>query len=119
LNSVISKLLGRIFSKRDPATLYISIDELPNPRDWGTLDFAVGGKLIFSEDVNLLAGSADAVLDLMALHWQTIQSSGYQRIAYHNVSSWLQERIEQKLYRGWTADRTLSLQIPVGGGIGA
>ncbi len=55
MNSVISKLLGRIFSKRDPATLYISIDELPNSRDWGRLDFTVGEKLIFSEDVNLLA----------------------------------------------------------------
>lgn len=116
---MISKLFGGLFPKRDPATLYISIDELPNPRDWGTLDFAVGGKLIFRVDVNLLAGSADTVLDLMALHWQTIQCSGYQRITYHNVSSWLQERIEQKLYRGWTADRTLSLQIPVGSGVSA
>lgn len=95
---VIIELLGKLFPKRDPETLYISIGELPNPRNWGTLDFAVGGKLIFSEDVNLVAASADAVEVLMAQHWQTIQGSGFQRIAYRNVSGWLQDRIEQKLH---------------------
>lgn len=86
---MLAELLRRVLPKSDPATLYISIDELPNPRDWGTLDFAVGGKLVFSEDVNLVADSLDVIEALIGRHWQAIQSSGYQRIEYRNVSEWL------------------------------
>lgn len=97
---MLAELLRRVLPKSDPATLYISIDELPNPRDWGTLDFAVGGKLVFNADVNLVADSLDVIEALIGRHWQAIQSSGYQRIEYRNVSEWLQERIEQKLQCG-------------------
>lgn len=97
---MLAELLYRFSPKSDPATLYISITELPNPRNWGTLDFAVGGKLLFSEDVNLVADSLDAIEALIGRHWQAIQCSGYQRIEYRNVSAWLQERIEQKLHCG-------------------
>lgn len=107
---VIIELLGKFFPKRDPATLYITINELPNPRNWGTLDFSVGGKLIFSEDVNLVAASAGAVWELMTQHWQAIQGSGFQRIAYRNVSGWLQDRIEQKLQWTGAVDASSSLQ---------
>lgn len=95
---MIIELLGKLFQKRDSSTLYICINELPNPRNWGTLDFAVGGKFIFSEDVNLVAASADAVWELMSQHCQAIQGSGFQRIEYSNISEWLQEYIEQKLH---------------------
>lgn len=94
---MLTELLGHFFTKSDPSTLYISIDELPNPRDWGTLDFAVGEQLVFSTDVKLVADSLDAIEALIGLHWQAIQCSGYQRIEYRNVSAWFQERIEQKL----------------------
>ena len=97
---MLAELLHRLLPNSDPATLYISITELPNPRGWGILDFAVGGKLLFSEDVNLVAGSLDAIEALLGRHWQAIQYSGYQRIEYRNVSGWLQERIEQKLHCG-------------------
>lgn len=94
---MLAELLRSVLPKSDPATLYISIDELPNPRDWGTFDVAVGRKLVFSADVNLVADSLDVIEALIGRHWQAIQSSGYQRIEYRNVSEWLQERIEQKL----------------------
>ena len=97
---MLAELLRRVLPKSDPATLYISIDELPNPRDWGTLDFAVGGKLDFSADVNLVADSLDAIEALLGRHWQAIQCSGYQRIEYRNVSDLLQEHIEQRLHCG-------------------
>jgi hypothetical protein len=95
---MLAELLRRVLPKSDPATLYISIDELPNPRDWGTLDFAVGEQLVFSTDVNLVANSLDAIEALIGRHWRAIQCSGYQRIEYRNVSGWLQEHIEQKLH---------------------
>lgn len=104
------ELLSRLLLKRDPATLYISINELPNPRSWGTLDFAMGEKLLFSEDVHLVAPSADAVYELMERHGQVIQGCRYQRIVYCNISEWLQERIEEKLHQAGATAGSLCLQ---------
>ena len=95
-----SALVNKLSSKRDPAVLYVTIDELPNPRDWGTVDLMVGNKLIFSEDIDLAAPNTDAIEALIGQHWQEIQSSGYQRIEYKNVSDWVQKKIEEKLASG-------------------
>ncbi len=97
---IVQNLMAKLFPKTDLATLYVSIDELPNPRDWGTLDFVVGSKLIFSEDINLASPTFDAIEALIGQHWQEIQSSGYQRIVYDNVAEWVQKKIEEKLASG-------------------
>ena len=96
----LSALVTKLSPKRDPAALYVTIDELPNPRDWGTVDLMVGNKLIFSEDVDLAAPNTDAIEALIGQHWQEIQTSGYQRIEYKNVSGWVQKKIEEKLASG-------------------
>ena len=96
----LSALVNKLSPKRDPAVLYVTIDELPNPRDWGTVDLIAGNKLIFSEDVHLAAPNTDAIEALIGQYWQEIQSSGYQRIEYKNVSGWLQKKIEEKLASG-------------------
>ena len=95
-----SALVNKLSPKRDPAVLYVTIDELPNPRDWGTVDLMVGNQLIFNEDIDLAAPNTDALEALIGQHWQEIQSSGYQRIEYKNVSDWVQKKIEQKLASG-------------------
>ena len=95
-----SALVNKLSPKRDPAVLYVTIDELPNPRDWGTVDFMVGNKLIFSEDMDLAAPNTDAIEALIGQYWQEIQTSGYQRIEYKNVSDWVQKKIEEKLDSG-------------------
>ena len=95
-----SALVNKLSPKRDPAVLYVTIDELPNPRDWGTVDLMVGTRLIFSEDMDLAAPNTDAIEALIGQHWQEIQSSGYQRIEYKNVSDWVQKKIEEKLASG-------------------
>ena len=92
-----SALFQKLSPGRDPEILYVTIDELPNPRDWGTVDFIAGNKLIFSEDVDLAAPNTDAIEALIGQHWQEIQASGYQRIKYKNVSYWVQLKIEEKL----------------------
>jgi len=89
---MIKRLLGWVWPKTDPSTLYVIIDELPNPRDWGTLDLIAGNKLIFSEDIDLAAPNTDAIEALIGQYWQEIQSSGFRRIEYKNVSDWLQKR---------------------------
>jgi len=97
---LLASIVNKLSPRRDLATLYVSIDELPNPRDWGTLDFAVGDKLIFSEDVDLAAPTIEAIEALIGRHWEEIQSSGYQRIVYKNVAKWVQKKIEEKLVYG-------------------
>lgn len=98
--STLGNLFSKLFPKQDPDTLYISIEELPNPRDWGILDFVVVSKSIFSEDINLAAPTFDPIEALIGQHWQEIQSSGYQRIVYDNVAEWVQKKIEEKLASG-------------------
>ena len=97
---LFSALVNKLSPKRDPAVLYVTIDELPNPRDWGTVDLMVGDKLIFSEDVDLAAPNTNAIEALIGQYWQELQSSGYQRIEYKNVSGWVQKKIEEKLASG-------------------
>ena len=97
---ILSDLVNMIMPKSDPSVLYVSIHELPNPRDWGTVDLIAGNKLIFSEDIDLAAPNTDAIEALIGQYWQEIQSSGYQRIEYKNVSDWVQKKIEEKLASG-------------------
>jgi len=87
-----SALVNKLSPKQDPTVLYVIIDELPNPRDWGTVDLIAGNKLIFSEDIDLAAPNTDAIEALIGQNWQEIQSSGYQRIEYKNVSDWVKKR---------------------------
>jgi hypothetical protein len=56
-------------AESDPSVFYVSIDELPNPRDWGTVDLIAGNKLIFSEDIDLAAPSIGAIKALIAQYW--------------------------------------------------
>ena len=87
--------------------MYVSIDELPNPRDWGTVDFSVGAKLIFRRDVDLAAPTFEEIEGLIGQHWEKIQASGYQRIAYDNVTGWGPNKLEGKLGRGGLFDLVL------------
>ena len=96
----LSALVQKLSPKREPAVLYVTIDELPNPRNWGTVDLMVGNQLIFNEDIDLAAPNTDAIEALIGQYWQEIQSSGYQRIEYKNVSDWVQKKIEEKLASG-------------------
>ncbi len=97
---ILSNIVNMLMPKSDPSVLYVSIDELPNPRDWGTVDFIAGNKMIFSEDIDLAAPNTDAIEALIGQYWQEIQSSGSQRIEYKNVSDWVQKKIEEKLASG-------------------
>jgi hypothetical protein len=97
---IFNDLASKLLRKRDASTLYVSINELPNPRDWGIVEFSVGERLIFSEELDLAAPTVDAIEVLIGQHWEAIQSSGYKRIAYDNVAPWVQQKIEAKLALG-------------------
>ena len=69
---ILTDFVNMLMPKSDPSVLYVIIDELPNPRDWGTVDFIAGNKLIFSEDIDLAAPNTDAIEALIGQYWQEI-----------------------------------------------
>jgi hypothetical protein len=39
---IMESVKNWIHPQREPHTLYVSIDEIPQPRDWGRIQLAVG-----------------------------------------------------------------------------
>jgi hypothetical protein len=82
---------------RDPHTLYISIAETPQPRDWGTIQLAVGNDMVMSRDISLEASATEELLDWIERNLPKIKASGFQRVSFENVSAPLQQRIQALL----------------------
>lgn len=82
---------------RDPITLYVWIDEIPQPRDWGTVQLAVGKDLMISRDISLEASATDELLGWIERNLPKIQASGYQQVQFENVAEPLQQRIQSLL----------------------
>ena len=82
---------------RDPITLYVWIDEIPQPRDWGTVQLAVGKDLMISRDISLEASATDELLGWIERNLPKIQASGDQQVQFENVAEPLQQRIQSLL----------------------
>lgn len=67
----VKQITLQVKLQRDPLTLYVGIDELPNPRDWGA-GLCYGHPDFFSEDVNLMPQNSDNVEALIGQYWQEI-----------------------------------------------
>ena len=91
---IMESVKNWIQPQRDPRTLYISIDEIPQPRDWGTLQLAVGNDMVMSRDISLEASATEELLGWIERNLPKIKASGFQRVSYENVSAPLQQRIQ-------------------------
>ena len=80
--------------QRDSHTLYISIDEIPQPRDWGTLQLAVGNDMVMSRDISLEASATEELLGWIERNLPKIKASGFQQVKFENVAESLQQRIQ-------------------------
>ena len=94
---IMESVKNWIQPQRDPQTLYISIDEIPQPRDWGTLQLTVGNDLVMSRDISLEASATEELLGWIERNLPKIKASGFQRVSYENVSAPLQQRIQALL----------------------
>jgi hypothetical protein len=94
---IMESVKNWIQPQRDPHTLYISIDEIPQPRDWGTLQLAVGSNMVMSRDISLEASATEELLGWIERNLPKIKASGFQRVSFENVSEQLQRRITQLL----------------------
>jgi hypothetical protein len=94
---IMENVKNWIQPQRDPHTLYISIDEIPQPRDWGTLQMAVGSDMVMSRDISLEASATEELLGWIRRNLPKIKASGFQRVSFENVSAPLQQRIQAML----------------------
>jgi len=94
---IMESVKNWIQPQRDPHTLYISIDEIPQPRDWGTLQLAVGSDMVMSRDISLEASATEDLLGWIERNLPKIKASGFQRVSFENVSEPLQRRIQALL----------------------
>ncbi len=94
---IMESVKNWIQPQRDPHTLYVSIDEIPQPRDWGTLQLAVGNDMVMSRDISLEASATEELLSWIKRNLPKIKASGFQRVSFENVSGPLQQRIQPLL----------------------
>ncbi len=94
---IMESVKNWIQPQRDPHTLYISIDEIPQPRDWGTLQLAVGNDMVMSCDISLEALATEELLGWIERNLPKIKASGFQRVSFENVSAPLKQRLQALL----------------------
>ena len=83
--------------QRDPNTLYVSIDEIPQPRDWGTVQLTVGSDVMLSRDMALVGSAPDELVSWIERNLPKIKASGFEQVHFENVAEPIQRRIEALL----------------------
>jgi hypothetical protein len=83
--------------QRDPHTLYVSIDEIPQPRDWGTVQLTLGNDVLISRDMALVGSDPEELLGWIERNLPKIKASGFQQMKFENVAESLQQRIQALL----------------------
>ena len=83
--------------QRDPHTLYISIDEIPQPHDWGTVQLTLGNHVLISRDMALVGSDPDELLGWIERNLPKIKASGFQQVRFENMAESLQQRIQALL----------------------
>ena len=94
---LMNSVLNWVQPQRDAQTLYVSIDEMPQPRDWGTEQLALGNDVFMSRDMALVGSAPDKLIGWIERNLAKIKASDFQQIEYQNVSELIQSRIDQLL----------------------
>ena len=94
---IMESVKNWIQPQRESHTLYVSIDEIPQPRDWGSIQLAVGNDMVLSRDISLETSATEELLGWIERNLPKIKSSGYRQVQFENVSHPLQERIRALL----------------------
>lgn len=73
------------------------IVEIPQPRDWGTIQLATGNNMVLSREISLKASATEELLGWIERDMPKIKASGFQRVQFENVADPLQQRIRALL----------------------
>ena len=94
---IMESVKNWIQPQRESHTLYVSIDEIPQPRDWGTIQLAVGNDMVLSRDISLEASATEELLGWIERNLSKIKASNYRQVQFENVSEKLQQSIRALL----------------------
>jgi hypothetical protein len=94
---IMESVKNWIQPQRDPHTLYVSINEIPQPRDWGTIQLAVGNDMVLSRDISLETSASEELLGWIERNLPKIKASDYRQVQFENVAEPLQQRIRALL----------------------
>lgn len=94
---IMENLKNWIQPQRDSHTLYISIDEIPQPRDWGTVQLTLGNDVLISREMALVGSDPEELLGWIERNLPKIKASGFQQVKFENVAESLQQRIQALL----------------------
>jgi hypothetical protein len=64
----------------DPQTLYLSIAEVPQPRDWGSIQLAIGNDMVMSRDISLEASATEELLGWIERNLPKIKALGFRLV---------------------------------------
>ena len=95
--SIVSAILNRLQPQREAQTLYVTIDEIPQPRDWGVIELSIGNKVLSSRQMCLIQADDAEVMDWLTANLATVQRCGYQKVVFKNVSAALEAKIKKVL----------------------
>jgi hypothetical protein len=94
---IMESVKNWIQPQRGPHTLYVSIVETPQPRDWGTIQLAIGNDMVLSRDISLEASATEELLGWIERNLPKVKASGFRQVQFENVSNPLQQRIRALL----------------------
>jgi hypothetical protein len=94
---IMESVKNWIQPQRDPHTLYVTIVEIPQPRDWGTIQLAVGNDIVLSRDISLEASATEELLGWIERNLLKIKASDFRQVQFENVAEPLQQRIRALL----------------------
>ena len=75
----------------------MSIDEIPQPRAWGTVQLTVGNDVLLSRDMALVGSAPDELLSWIEFNLPKIKASGFEPVHFENVAELIQRRIQALL----------------------
>ena len=103
---LIEKITAALFSgpKAEPkadeypeGVLRFKIEELPNPRDTGTLYISCGKRLITTVDVTLDAAGLAASCSALTQKSDEIRKYSYSELGFANIAPWARSQLEAHL----------------------
>jgi hypothetical protein len=94
---IMDSVKNWIQPQREYHILYVSIVEIPQPRNWGTIQLAVGNDMVLSRDIALEASATEELLGWIERNLPKIKASDYRQVQFENVSEQLQQHIRALL----------------------
>ncbi len=94
---IMESVKNWIRPQRESHTLYVSINEIPQPRDWGTIQLSVGNDMVLSRDISLEASATEELLGWIERNLPKIKASGFRHVQFENVAEPRQQRIRALL----------------------